>query len=262
MGHFKSVDLNSWGVSDAKAPELRQRRGHAPPSVSSQVVRPARPARSYVQRLTEYAQPYVKSQLSPKVLKALRGRTGPKGLPGHPGATGPAGAAGKEGAAGKNATIPAPTWQPLALENGWLQYTSEDFGAPRYAKDSEGFVHLSGAIEGLSKTSILFATLPAGFRPTAENVWLRAASAGRLSAPDRRCLGGGGGLGGDSCRLSRCAWPGEADPSCYGAVTVQEPSAAATGPALKYSAKPNLSLPFSRLELSDWLKVALTNSAA
>src|ERR1700688_1864777 len=73
-------------------------------------------------------------QISPKVIKKLKGNTGPRGLAGATGATGAAGATGKEGQAGKEATIPALTWHSLTLENGWAQYDTF-YGAPSYTKD-------------------------------------------------------------------------------------------------------------------------------
>jgi hypothetical protein len=122
-------------------------------------------------------------QISPKVLKALRGKAGPKGSTGATGPTGATGAGGKEGAVGKDATIPAIVWQPLALEHGWLEYTAENFGAPSYTKDVEGFVHLSGALNGGSQKDITFATLPVGFRPRTESAWVRAASTNGAGDP-------------------------------------------------------------------------------
>ncbi|HWY18280.1 MAG TPA: hypothetical protein VNY27_06160 [Solirubrobacteraceae bacterium] len=138
-------------------------------------------------------------QINPKVLKSLKGNTGAAGVPGTQGKEGPQ---GKEGAPNPNAVfatnaghatsadsatvakgLPALTWTNLTLENGAVVYGSGIYGTPSYTKDAEGFVHLSGALDG-SKVTTFFATLPAGFRPTrANNTWLRAAATNGGSDP-------------------------------------------------------------------------------
>jgi len=116
------------------------------------------------------------SQINPKVIKKLRGHTGKTGKTGAPGAVGKEGAAGKEGKEGKAASIAPLNWEPMLLLNGWKEFLAE-WGFPSYSKDAEGFVHLSGAVDGSKSTNNLIATLPAGFRPTREQqVWLRAPS--------------------------------------------------------------------------------------
>jgi hypothetical protein len=126
-------------------------------------------------------------QINPKVLKKLTGKTGANGTNGATGATGavgPAGSPGKEGSPGKGATIPALTWTPLPLEHGWTDYEGGQYGVPRYAKDAEGFVHFTGAISGSAKTSSTFATLPTGFRPGSEFIWLRAPATDGSANPE------------------------------------------------------------------------------
>jgi hypothetical protein len=81
-------------------------------------------------------------------------------------------------------SLPALAWTSLALQNGWLVYGTGGYGTPSYTKDHEGFVHLSGALDGTAQTSVVFATLPTGFRPTrATNTWLRAAATNGSSDP-------------------------------------------------------------------------------
>jgi hypothetical protein len=81
-------------------------------------------------------------------------------------------------------SLPALAWTSLTLQNGWLVYGSGVYGPPSYTKDHEGFVHLSGALNGTAQTSSTFATLPAGFRPTrANNTWLRAAATNGAADP-------------------------------------------------------------------------------
>ena len=79
--------------------------------------------------------------------------------------------------ADKASSLPTLTWTNLTLQNGWTQYgNAADYGTPSFAKDAEGFVHLSGALYGGASTGSI-ATLPSGFRPTRyNNTWLRAAS--------------------------------------------------------------------------------------
>jgi Collagen triple helix repeat (20 copies) len=117
-------------------------------------------------------------QINPKVLRALRGATGPAGTSGTSGSRGvpgPAGAPGPEGRPGRDgrpAAPPALEWTPLALIEKWEG--SED-GAPEFAKDAQGVVHLRGALDGAARMSPRLAVLPPGFRPATEDVWVRAA---------------------------------------------------------------------------------------
>jgi hypothetical protein len=129
-------------------------------------------------------------QISPKVLKKLKGNAGAPGTNGTPGATGATGATGpqgKEGAQGKegkegapnpnavhaisadSATIadslPAPTVHSLTFGTGW---GVSGFSArePAFSKDAQGYVHLQGAAARLSGSESLIGTLPAGDRPS------------------------------------------------------------------------------------------------
>jgi len=119
-------------------------------------------------------------QINPKVLKKLKGKRGATGATGTTGATGKEGPQGKEGPPGKEgaaAAIPPLTWHTATLENGWAPRKSS-YGAPlTYTKDAEGFVHLSGALNGETATGQQIAVLPPGFRPTrVAFAWLRTAS--------------------------------------------------------------------------------------
>jgi Collagen triple helix repeat (20 copies) len=114
-------------------------------------------------------------QISPKVLKKLKGNTGANGTNGANGATGATGAQGpagkegtpgKEGSPGKDATFHTLTWTALTLKNGWAPYPGSFYGGtPSFTKDGEGFVHLTGSLSGAGNTSELAAVLPEGFRP-------------------------------------------------------------------------------------------------
>ncbi|MBV9292117.1 MAG: hypothetical protein JO222_06680 [Frankiales bacterium] len=91
-------------------------------------------------------------------------------------------------------SLPKLKWHPLTLQNGWTLY-SNFYGAPAYTKDAEGFVHFRGAIDGSSSTSDTFASLPAGFRPITQGIWLRPPSTNGDSVPhlvDIFVSGGGG----------------------------------------------------------------------
>jgi hypothetical protein len=81
--------------------------------------------------------------------------------------------------------LPALTWTNLTLQDGWIVYGAGiSYGTPSYTKDTQGFVHLSGALNGATNTSTLFAVLPTGFRPTRSSiVWLRAASTNNDAQP-------------------------------------------------------------------------------
>jgi hypothetical protein len=55
--------------------------------------------------------------------------------------------------------LPALTWHPLTLEQGWV-------GSPEYAVDAQGIVHLQGNIEVLNPPGPVVAfTLPSAARP-------------------------------------------------------------------------------------------------
>jgi hypothetical protein len=134
------------------------------------------------------------SQINPRLLRSLRGATGPSGQTGARGATGaagpagasgkpgPAGLEGKEGKEGRPATIPPVTWVPVELEDRW-EPSGRGSQTLEVTKDAQGFVHLRGAIEGASSTSVRVATLPPGFRPANEDVWLRAQADNGQSDP-------------------------------------------------------------------------------
>jgi len=106
-------------------------------------------------------------QISPKVIKKLTGKRGPSGREGAQGKE------GKEGKEGRQAQIPGIAWTRLSLENGWAEYSSEHKygGVPAYAKDDQGFVHLTGVVTGISATKAVLATLPVAFRP-ASGAWV------------------------------------------------------------------------------------------
>jgi hypothetical protein len=122
-------------------------------------------------------------QISPKVLKALKGKTGRTGPTGPAGPTGAKGERGEKGEPGKEATVPVASFTALTLIHGWTTFGSGYYGAPSYTKDTEGFVHLSGALDGSNQTAAEFAVLPAGFRPRNEGVWLRAPATNGASDP-------------------------------------------------------------------------------
>lgn len=103
------------------------------------------------------------------------GPAGRNGNNGVNGANGKNGTNGANGTNGTNATLGSLTWHGFSLENGWKAYPFTYASEPRFTKDSLGFVHLSGTLEGPG-TSNLFATLPAGFRPTTEHAWVSVAS--------------------------------------------------------------------------------------
>ena len=126
-------------------------------------------------------------EINPKVLKKLRGRTGARGAQGPTGAAGSRGPEGQqgrqgpEGREGKAATIAPVVWRPLALENKWELFDPMD-GAPEFTKDAQGFVHLKGGIAGEASSSMQFAVLPAGFRPTTEALLVHASGTNAFSA--------------------------------------------------------------------------------
>jgi hypothetical protein len=93
---------------------------------------------------------------------------GPAGRNGTNGANGKNGTNGTNGANGTNGTNALVTplkWHEFVLENGWVPYSTGFGGTPSYTKDAEGFVHLSGTLNGSGKTSAVIAKLPEGFRP-------------------------------------------------------------------------------------------------
>ena len=127
------------------------------------------------------------SQINPKVLKTLRGRTGARGPQGATGAAGPRGPDGQqgrqgpEGREGKAATISPVVWTPLTLENKWELFDPADGGARVHQgrpglraperRDQRRIEHLD-AVRGAA----------AGFRPTTEGLLVHAAGTNAVSA--------------------------------------------------------------------------------
>jgi len=127
------------------------------------------------------------SQISPRVLRSLHGASGPpgpRGPVGNAGPLGPEGRPGRDGHDGKPATTPPLVWLPLILEGRWEKMEEEEEGAPEFTKDAEGFVHLKGAITGTKSSSMQFAILPQGFRPTTPGLLLRAAGTNERAEAD------------------------------------------------------------------------------
>jgi hypothetical protein len=95
-----------------------------------------------------------------------------------------ANSAGHAALADKASGLPALTWVPLTLINGWTDYNNDPARTPAIAIDAEGIVHLRGAIRNPSATfNPQFAVLPTQFRPTT-TLWLTAdtvnATTGRI----------------------------------------------------------------------------------
>jgi hypothetical protein len=76
-----------------------------------------------------------------------------------------------------------PVWHTMNLTNGWTAYDVANYGAPAYALDNQGFVHLRGAINGASSTAPSFTQLPAGFAPREPNAFVAAGSTNGPSGP-------------------------------------------------------------------------------
>jgi hypothetical protein len=57
-----------------------------------------------------------------------------------------------------------PAWITPTLTNGWATVGSP-YRSFQYMKDEFGFVHIVGAINGASQTSLVAMTLPVGYRP-------------------------------------------------------------------------------------------------
>lgn len=79
--------------------------------------------------------------------------------------------------------IKQPVWHAMTLVNGWMAYDAANYGAPAYAVDDQGFVHLRGAVRGTTSTSGSFTQLPAGFVPAEPNVFVTAASTNGSKGP-------------------------------------------------------------------------------
>ena len=107
------------------------------------------------------------------------GATGAQGPKGDTGAQGPQGAKGDTGAQGPpGPAVARPVWTALPYAAGWADYGG-GFIAGQYCLDAVGFVHLRGLIAKASAYAYngeTIATLPAGFRPTGQEMFnVRAA---------------------------------------------------------------------------------------
>lgn len=58
------------------------------------------------------------------------------------------------------------TYTSLVLVNGWVPYGLLGTRTPSAAKDSDGVVHLRGAIKQIASTNATMTTLPPKFRPS------------------------------------------------------------------------------------------------
>jgi hypothetical protein len=76
-----------------------------------------------------------------------------------------------------NPLTAAPTWTAPTLTSGWTN--AAGYQAAQYAKDAQGFVVLRGNVTGGSTGSgATILTLPAGFRPAANERFATASAAG------------------------------------------------------------------------------------
>ena len=68
-------------------------------------------------------------------------------------------------------TASAPAWQTPTLLNSWVNFGSS-LQTASYMKDTMGFVHLRGVVKsGTLNGSAAIFTLPAGFRPGADELF-------------------------------------------------------------------------------------------
>ncbi len=72
-------------------------------------------------------------------------------------------------------------WQTLSLNGSWVPFGGA-YIAPRYMKDSLGFVHVEGLIKSGTMGTVA-ATLPAGYRPGGQHYW-GSASSGAIGIAD------------------------------------------------------------------------------
>jgi hypothetical protein len=76
-----------------------------------------------------------------------------------------------------NLLTAAPTWTAPTLTSGWTN--APGYQVAQYAKDAQGFVVLREVVTGGSTGSgATILTLPAGFRPAANERWATASAAG------------------------------------------------------------------------------------
>jgi hypothetical protein len=79
--------------------------------------------------------------------------------------------------------LPALTWVPLSLINGWSDYNNDPARTPAIAVDAQGIVHFRGAIRNLGVFTPEFAVIPSALRPSVA-LWLTAdtfgATTGRI----------------------------------------------------------------------------------
>lgn len=68
-------------------------------------------------------------------------------------------------------TFPDDLTHPFIFQNGWTDYDS-GFRPCSYVRDHYGIVHLMGLAQGAGKTSNFVTTLPAGYRPAKNHIYL------------------------------------------------------------------------------------------
>ncbi|CAG7652686.1 hypothetical protein PAESOLCIP111_06602 [Paenibacillus solanacearum] len=68
-----------------------------------------------------------------------------------------------------------PQWQSATLQNGWVPSSADQ--SPKFAKNSEGFVHVFGTVQGgTAGSSTPLFTLPSKYRPKRAHTFLTAGS--------------------------------------------------------------------------------------
>jgi hypothetical protein len=68
-------------------------------------------------------------------------------------------------------------WNFPSLSNGWVNYGAS-FDTAAYRRDASGYVHLRGLIKGGTNATDPMFTLPSGYRPTAQGIFVCAGGAG------------------------------------------------------------------------------------
>lgn len=81
-----------------------------------------------------------------------------------------------------NLLLTAPTWvEVTSFENSWVNYGSTNQTAG-YTKDAFGFVHIKGCVKDGSSIPTIIFTLPAGYRPSANESFVVETTGGAFGS--------------------------------------------------------------------------------
>jgi hypothetical protein len=117
----------------------------------------------------------------------VAGATGPQGPPGAQGIPGAQGAPGQTGAQGPPGPATVDTWHDLRPLTGSFAWPGGTWLPPQYRRSPDGFVDVVGWVQTPpgtgNRNNVVFANVPAGWRPSRQMSWLVTGIADGAASP-------------------------------------------------------------------------------